>query len=163
MDFHKFRTSTRFISFGNKTEIFDEFGQLAYLVKGNPFRFRKKYTLIEANGQTRYTIQQKGILFNASYLIKDGHNNIAYIKVPFSVKTPTLYVQNFTGQSFTAEGNFWGNNYKFKRGDEEFGIVSSSIFKLPGNYGIVIKDGEDIPLILCVVMVISMIKRRRNN
>lgn len=56
---------------------------------------------------------------------------------------------------FKIEGNFRSREFKIKRGHKLVGTVSKKFFSIGDKYGVKIEEGEDVPFILALAIVID--------
>jgi len=157
MEFDKFYIKKKSWWNTGNFEIYDEENALSYTVKSNPWGLKKQMELHSVHNEVIYQIISTS--FSGSvYEIHENNRTMAHIEKPFSWSNPKFEIETLITEPFSAVGNVWGNEYKFKRGDKEFGIVSYKIWS-SGDFGIAIKKGEPIPLLLCVIIIIAYLKQ----
>ncbi len=156
MEFDKFYIKRKsWFSSGN-FNIYDENNELIYIVKSNVWEFRKKFRFCDINKNTIYTIKTLNS-FGTSYNLLENGKVIALVEKPMSLSNTVFKISTTITGPFIAEGNVWSNEYKFKRGESEIGIVSYKIWSA-GDFGIAIKQGEPSSLLLSVVIIIGYLK-----
>jgi len=62
-----------------------------------------------------------------------------------------------------AEGNFWENEYTFRRHGRQIASVSREYFTLTDTYGIDVPHGEDPVLIIASTVVIDLCCHNKND
>ncbi|NNE27362.1 MAG: hypothetical protein HKN09_11010 [Saprospiraceae bacterium] len=156
MEFDKFHIKKKsWLSVGNYM-IFDEEENLKFKVKSNPWKIKKVFEFISIHNEVLYTIHTKNAL-GTSYDLVDQGRIIAHIGLPISFSGHKLKISTTVTEDFETSGNLWGTQYKFVRGENEFGIISYKGWST-GDFGVAIKQGEPIPLILAVVIILAYLK-----
>lgn len=156
MEFDKFYIKKKsWFSVGN-FKIFNEDNQLQYTVESNPWKVKKRFYLKSSNNDVLYEIEATN-LFGTSYDLIENNRVIAHIEMPISFSGAVLKISTLVTEPFIAKGNVWGSEYKLFRDDEDFAIISYKMWS-NGDFGIAIRKGEPIPLILSVVVILGYLK-----
>jgi uncharacterized protein YxjI len=56
---------------------------------------------------------------------------------------------------FKIEGNFRSREFTIKKGHELVATISKKFFAIGDKYGVKIEDGQDVPFILCLAIVVD--------
>ncbi|NNF20927.1 MAG: hypothetical protein HKN67_03220 [Saprospiraceae bacterium] len=156
MEFDKFYIKKKaWYSVGN-FKIFNDEDQLQYTVESNPWAIKKKFFMKSVHNDVLYEIEAKN-LFGTSYDLIEKERVIAHIESPLSFSGTMLKISTIVTEPFDVRGNVWRNEYKLVREEEEFAIVSYKMWS-SGDFGIAIRHGEPIPLILSVVVILGHLK-----
>lgn len=153
--FDKFRIKrSKWWNSGN-FEICDSENQLAYNVRSSLWKIKKVMNLTSVHGINEYRIEAS-LSWANQFKVYENDQHIATIDRPFSFSKSEMTIETTISEPFQVKGNVWSNEYKFIREREEFAIVSSKIWS-SGEFGIAVKEGECIPLILSIVVVIGFL------
>ena len=156
MEFDKFYIKKKsWISIGNY-RIYDEEQNLNFTVKSNPWKIKKVFEFSSIHNEVLYSIHQKNA-FGTSYDLIENEELIAHIELPLSFSGSRLRISTTATEDFETSGNLWGTEYKFVRGEDEFGIISYKAWS-SGDFGVAIKKGEPVPLMLAVVIILAYLK-----
>ncbi|NNE14873.1 MAG: hypothetical protein HKN51_07835 [Saprospiraceae bacterium] len=137
-------------------DIFDENEDIVYKVQSRYKNFSLVTTLQSVNFNVEYKIE-KAKQLKISYNLYEEGKLIAKIDKPINWNAKAFEIESAIVDPFILKGNMWSNEYRFIRNEEEFGIVSHKIWS-NGTFGIAIKDGEHIPMILSVVIIVALLK-----
>ena len=136
--------------------IYNQDGELKYDVVTKMEGFRSVTYLRSVYNDVEYIIEKsKSWKFN--YSLYENGRQIAIIDRPQSWQKAEYLVETQIAESFKLVGDIWNGPYSFVRNDEEFGIVSHKKWSAR-EFGIAIREGEHIPMILSVVIIMALLK-----
>lgn len=139
---------------------------------------------IKQDDEVIYTIQSKGwTAFKRMIFTNTDGEEVLVIHRPFTFTkftfnflensqktgefTKATFSNNYTLESdyatYTADGNWLGNEYTVYLGDEDIAKVSRKMFSHKNQYGIAIMEGNHDLFILAMVIIIEAIKIIRKN
>lgn len=149
----------KFFSLGGAFYIKNERGEDVFLVEGAPFSFGDQLTFLDMAGNELAFIRQKLLSWGPTYEIyRDGELFAIVQKELFSFFKHVFMVDVPGPDDLIAEGDFWGFEFTFSRGERAVAEVSRQWFSWTDTYGVEIVDDEDDVLILASAIVIDMVQ-----
>jgi uncharacterized protein YxjI len=146
-------------SLGGAFHIQNAQGQDVFSVEGAPFSFGRQLTFRDLSGNELAFIRQKVFSWGPTYEIyRDGQLFAVVKKELFSFFKHVFTVDVPGPDDLIAEGDFWGLEFTFSRGERAVASVSRQWFAWADTYGVDIADGEDDVLILASAIVIDMVR-----
>ena len=156
MEFDKFYIKKKAWYSSSNFRIFNEEDDLQYTVESNPWKISNRFFMKSVHNNVLYEIASRN-MFGTSYDLIENNRIIAHIDSPMVLSGTTLKISTLVTSPFIVKGNIWRNEYKMIRDDEEFAIISYKLWS-NGDFGIAIRRGEPIPLILAVVVILGYLK-----
>ena len=152
----QFKLRQRLLSFGDDFDIADSEGRPAYHVDGKVFRLRHTSVIEDLDGAEVATVRQKLIAVRKTMLISRNDDTIATIRKALIAPLRDKYMIDVEGgEALVATGSILDHEYIVRRGDDEVAQVSKRWFTIRDTYGVDIADGEDVGLLLAVVVAID--------
>jgi len=107
-------------SFGDKYNIFDEWGNPKYTVQGEVFSFGKKLHVYDLNGQEVIFIQQKVFAFMPKYFVYIRGQLAVTIVQKFTMFRPHFNVE---GTDLRVEGEFFAHDFRLVNGQGQVVMI----------------------------------------
>ncbi len=153
----RFELRQRILSWGKQFDVFDEAGNAVYVVAGQVFSVGDRLSFRDCSGAELAVIRQKIPSLGLKYRIsRPGQSKVLVKRKRFAVVHHTFDVDVPRSDGIQAKGNFFDNEYTFRRGETEVASVSRQWFTWSDAYGIDIADGEDHILLLACAVVIDL-------
>lgn len=150
-------------SLGGTFHIRNEQGQDVFSVEGAAFSFGHQLTFYDMRGTELAFIRQKLFSWGPTYEIYRGGQLFAVVKKELFSFFKHVFTIDVPGpDDLLAEGDFWGLEFTFNRGDRTVASVSRQWFSWADSYGVEVADGEDEVLILASAIVIDMVRADSN-
>lgn len=142
-------------SWGDKFNVFNEFGEEVYHVRGEVFTLGKKLHINDRQDIEVAFIHEKLWSFKARYFISRNGADIAQV-----VKEITFLKAKYTVAEFgwTIQGNFLDHEYQITDGSGTVASISHKWLSWGDAYEINISDGADAVNVLCAVLIIDAVK-----
>ena len=156
LDKHVFSLTDRYT-------ISDELGNPIYQVHGHLFTFGKKLELLDMTGNELAKIQQRVFSLQSEYDILQGDQVTMIVKKElFSFLHPRFTVEGVAG-SYEMEGDWLNWNSEIRTGGTVVARISQKFAIFQDKYGMEITDGADVPLLICLAIVMDEIAHPKNN
>ena len=152
----KYRMQEKLFAIGDDFWIENEAGERAFKVNGKALRVRDTLILESPRGEELYSIQQKMLHIRDTMEIERGGKKVATVKK--ALVTPLrerFSIDVEDGDDMEAKGNIVDHEYKIERNGDEIAEVSRRWFRVRETYGVEIKPGQDLGLILVTVVCID--------
>ena len=142
-------------SWGDKFNVYNEFGEAIYHVKGEVFTLGKKLHVSDPKERELAFIHQKVWSFKSRYFISRDGNDIAEV-----VKEITFLKAKYTVEAFgwLIQGKILDHEYQITRGEQIVAKISHKWLSWGDTYEIDIANGEDVINVLCAVLIIDAVK-----
>ena len=142
-------------SWGDKFNVYNEFGEAIYHVKGEVFTLGKKLHVSDPQERELAFIHQKVWSFKSRYFISRDGTDIAEV-----VKEITFLKAKYTVEAFgwLIQGNFLDHEYQITCGEHVVAKISHKWLSWGDTYEIDVADGEDAINVLCAVLIIDAVK-----
>lgn len=148
----------KIISWFDSYNVYDEDGNVAYVIKGK-LAWGHKFVIYDAKGKELGCINEKMITLLPVFEIYKDKNKVGFIKQKFTVWKPK-YTCDLG--DYEIDGDFWELNYKIKKSGIEVASVHKKFFSITDTYTIECPK-EDAFDILLIVVAIDAINCSRNS
>ncbi|MBO4951168.1 MAG: LURP-one-related family protein [Clostridia bacterium] len=149
----------RFFSWLDSYDIFDEYGQTVYTVKGQ-LSWTHKLKIFDANDMEVGTVEQAFLTWLPKFEIYIGGRYVGCIKKEFTFFKPRFSI-DFNGWS--VKGDFFEWDYEIYDGNGFLmAVVSKELFNFTDTYSIDLKDDSNALGVLMLVLAIDAEKCSRN-
>ena len=150
----------RFFSWFDSYDIFDEYGNIVYVVKGQ-FSWGHCLKIFDVNGYEVGTVKEKIITWLPKFEMYYGDKYIGCISREFSIFKPKY---NIDCNGWHVEGDFFEWDYKIvnSRGTQ-IATVSKELFNWTDTYSIYVYNPQDALNALMLVLAIDAEKCSRRN
>ena len=151
----QFQIKQRIFSLGDTYDIVDAQGQPEYQVQGKAFSFGNQLDLRDMQGQTVAHIQQKVFSMSTEYDIsQDGAVALVFRQDGWHPFHPQYAVDGPAG-SYTMQGDWRSREYTISRDGRTVAQISKQWSWGNDTYGMEIAEGEDVPALLCLAIVMD--------
>ncbi len=149
----------RFFSWLDSYDIYDESGNIAYVVKGQ-LSWGHCLKVYDAMGQEAGLLQERIFTWLPKFEIYTGGQYRGCIRKELSLFTPR-YVFDCCG--WQVEGNFMEWDYTIRSGNRQVASVSKELFNWTDTYVLDIADPADALLVLLFVLAVDAEKCSRSS
>ena len=148
----------RFLSWFDSYDIYDEYGEVYFTVKGQ-LSWGHTFKIYDKNNQEIGMLKQKLFTFLPKYEIYVNNRLLGEIHKEFTFFTPKFYI---TFNDYTVSGDFFNWDYDVYREGKKVSSINKEIFKLTDTYVITTTEEEAL-ISLMIVLAIDSIKDRNSN
>lgn len=153
----RYRMSKDWFSLGDDYTIQDAANDDVLRIDGKVFCIGNQLSIRTMDGRELAYIDQKLLHWGPTYEIWRAGRLAAVIKKSvFTLLHCTFTVDVPGPDDLIAEGNFWENEYTFRRHGQRVASVSRQYFSIKDSYGIDVPHGEDPILIIASAVVIDL-------
>lgn len=152
----------RFFSWFDSYDIFDEYGEVVFVVKGQ-ISWGHCLKIYDAAGYEVGTVQEKLFRLLPEFEFYEGPDYIGRLKKQFTFFTPKYDV---IGPGWFVQGNFFEWDYDILSSEGYGGVVASvskELFHFTDTYTIDVMNPQDALLALMVVLAIDAEKCSRDD
>lgn len=149
----------RVFSWLDSYDIYDESGQVVYLVKGQ-LDWGHRLQIYDGAGNPLATVREKVFTFLPRFELYFGEEYLGCISKEFSFFTPRYNI-DFNG--WQVEGNFLEWDYGIYQGQQCIATVSKQLFNWSDTYVIELARPQDALPALMLVLAIDAEKCSRNS
>ena len=159
----RFLVKQKFRLGGERFDIKDEMGNVAYQVEGSFFKIPKTFTIYDAAGEQISEISKEMLTFMPRFEIQLRNGDSFYIR-----KKLTFFRDKyeFDNLGLRIEGNIWDLNFKLLDDrDQVIAEIAKELFHLTSTYTVTVYDESyaDLVISLCVAIdYVEMIERDSN-
>ena len=148
----------RFLSWFDSYDIFDEFNNVVYKVKGQ-LSWGHLFKIYNSNNEEIGHLKQKVFTFLPKYEIYVKGNKLGEIHRDFSPFIPKFTI---TFGNYTVKGNFFEWDYDVYKDNIKIASISKEFFHLTDTYIINVNENESL-ISLMIVLAIDSIKDNRSS
>lgn len=153
----RFVMRQRWFSFGDSYGVRDAANEEVLRIKGKAFCIGHQLSVEDPSGEELAFIDQKLLHWGPTYEIwRQGRLAAVVRKAVFTMVHCKFTVDVPGPDDLVAEGNFWDNEYTFRRHGQRIASVSREFFSWADTYGIDVPHGEDPILIIASAVVIDL-------
>lgn len=150
----------RFLSWFDSYDIYDEYGNTVFVVKGE-LSWGHLLRIFDASGNELGVIKEKLLTLFPCYLLSKNGVEIGAIEKELSLLKPKYHL---TCNDWKITGSFWQYEYDVKDSSENIIMqVRKKIFNFTDTYELDIPDQNNLLLCLMVVLAIDIDNSRRND
>ena len=148
---------------GERFDIKDEMGNVAYQVEGSFFKIPKTFTIYDAVGEQVCGISKEILTFMPRFEIQLSNGDSFYIR-----KKLTFFRDKyeFDNLGLRIEGNIWDLNFKLLDDRDQFvAEIRKEIFHLTSTYNVTVYEDSyaDLVISLCVAIdYVEMLESQSN-
>ena len=137
---------------GERFDIKDDRGNIAYQVEGSFFKIPKTFTIYDANGEQVSEIRKEVLTFLPRFEIQLSDGDSCYIR-----KKLTFWKDKyeFDNLGLRIEGNVWDLNFKLLDDrDQVIAEIKKELFHLTSTYSVTVYEDSyaDLVISLCVAI-----------
>ncbi len=150
----------RFFSWFDSYDVYDEYGNTVYTVKGQ-LSWGHCQKIFDSNGNELGTVKEKVLTWFPKFEIYQNESFVGSINKEFSFFKPKF---NIEYKGWHVEGDFWEWNYNIlDTNNQHVATVSKELFNWTDTYSIDVRDPKDALCALMLVIAIDAEKCSRNN
>ncbi|HFU4452043.1 TPA: LURP-one-related/scramblase family protein [Streptococcus suis] len=152
----QFQVKQRFTFGGEKFDIRDSFGDLAYQVQGSFLEIPKRFTVTNSRGEAVCQITKKILTFLPQFMIEmaDGHS--FYVQKEFTFFKDRYSVENL---GLVLEGNIWDLDFRLKKPDGMLvAEISKELFHLTSHYSVTVVEEDYADLVISLVVALDYVE-----
>ncbi|HEM3620886.1 TPA: LURP-one-related family protein [Streptococcus suis] len=152
----QFLVKQRFTFGGVKFNIQDNFGQLAYQVKGSFLEIPKRFTVTNDQGIEICQITKKVFSFLPQFTIDMANGHSFFLQ-----KKLTFFKDRYTVESLglLLEGNIWDLDFRLRTPDGQLvAEISKELFHLTSHYSVTVVDDGYADLVISLVVAIDYVE-----
>ena len=161
----RFLVKQKFRLGGERFDIKDELGNVAYQVEGSFFKIPKTFTIYDAAGEQVSEISKEVLTFLPRFEIQLSNGDSFYIR-----KKLTFFRDKyeFDNLGLRIEGNVWDLNFKLlddRDRDQVIAEITKELFHLTSTYTVTVYDESyaDLVISLCVAIdYVEMLESQSN-
>lgn len=139
----------KIISWFDSYNVYDEKGNIVYVVKGK-LAWGHKFVIYDATGKELGCINEKIITLLPMFEIYEGKEKVGYIKQKLTFIKPK-YVCDLG--DYEIDGDFWALNYKIKKSGTPVASVNKKFFSITDTYTIDCQKEDSFNILLIVVAI----------
>jgi len=158
----RLQINKRVFSLADKYDILDEQGTPVFQVQSHLFSIGDKLDLLDMTGQEVAKIQQRVLSFVSEYDILQNDQVVAVVKKKiFSLFHPRFTVEGPSG-TYEMEGDWLHWNYEIRTGGQMVAQIAQQFSLFQDRYGMEIADDADVPLLVCLAIVIDEVSHQKD-
>ena len=146
-------------SWGDKFTVKDAAGQDRYTVEGEIFSWGKKLHVYDMTGREAAFIKQELWRFLPTYAVFQAGRQVAEIKKELSLFLPKFSID---GLGWEIGGSFWEHEYTITQGDRPIVSISKEWMTWGDSYALNIANPADEIIALAVVLAIDCAAASKN-
>ena len=147
----------KMFSIGDDFWIENDRGEKVYKVDGKALRVRNTLILEDRNGKEMAKIQQRMLRVKDSMEIEDASGKrVGLVKKALITPIRDRWVVKIKdGPDLEVQGNILNHEYTIGEGRDKVAEVSRKWFRIRDTYGVEIEAGQDVAVILMIVVAID--------
>jgi uncharacterized protein YxjI len=158
----RFVLKQKLIAMGDDYVIKDADGNQVYYIDAAKFSIGDKLSFQDIDKNEQAFIKSKLLTWGPKYLIYRNDEHYATIKKKWSFWGLKIKIDIPGPDDLIAKGKIAKREYKLVRHGDVVATVSKGWFNISGSYGVDIKEGEDVVLILASVVAIELLVEKLN-
>lgn len=156
----RYQMREKMFAIGDDAWIEDSNGNRAFKADGKALRARSTFVLEDANGNEVASIQEKMLHIKDTMEIERGGRKLATVKKALVSPLRDRYeVKVEGGSDWDVQGNLTAHEYEITSGRDKVAEVSMKWFRVRDSYGIEVTPGQDVGLVLAVVVALDEMRR----
>lgn len=154
----RYRMQEKMVAIGDDSWIDDESGNHVYKANGKAARVRDTFVLEDASGHHVAKIKERTLSVRDKMTIDlDGRS--ATVKKALVGLRDRFHVEVDGAPDIKVHGNIVDHEYEIEQDGDTIATVSKRWFRVRDTYGIEIRSGADVPLILSVCIAVDDMSR----
>ena len=152
----QYQIRQRVFSLGGAFDITDQLGNPVFRVQGQFLSLGNSLNLLDMQEQPVAHIQQRMLTWTPTYDIsQNGQVMLTVHKKAFSW-TPHFDIEG-PGGFYTMDGDWTDWNFRIDSGGQTLALISRQFALFADCYGVDVAEGADVPMILCLAIVMDEI------
>jgi len=153
----KYQLQQKVLTLGTSYTVKDDQGQPVYKIGFKQFGLGKHLQLTDVDGKHEYysikhILNPLGL---AKYEIRKDNQVVADVKRKMNLFGGKKFKVKSTFGEYSVEGNFRSREFKIKKGPTLVATISKKFFAIGDKYGVKIEEGQDVPFILALAIVVD--------
>lgn len=156
----RYQMREKMFSVGDDAWIEDDSGNRAFKVDGKAMRVRSTFVLEDASGNEVASIQERKLSIKDKMEIERGGRTLATITKALVSPLRDRYSVSVEGAGdWDVQGNITNHEFEITSGRDKVAEVSMKWFRVRDTYGIEVTPGQDVGLVLAVVIAVDEMQR----
>ncbi|HFU4203440.1 TPA: LURP-one-related/scramblase family protein [Streptococcus suis] len=152
----QFQVKQRFTFGGEKFDIHDSHGQLAYQVEGSFLEIPKRFIVMNAHGGEVCQITKKFLTWLPQFTINMANGHSFYLRKEFTFLKDRYTVENL---GLAIEGNIWDLDFRLKTPDGRLiAEISKELFHMTSHYSVTVVEDDYADLVISLVVAIDYVE-----
>lgn len=152
----EFLVKQRFTFGGEKFDIQDSQGNLAYQVQGSFLEIPKRFTIVNSQGQEISQITKKFLTWLPQFTIDMASGHSFYLKQKLTFFRDKYSVENL---GLALEGNIWDLDFRLRTADGQLvAELSKELFHLTSHYSVKVYHDDYADLVISLVIAIDYVE-----
>lgn len=152
----EFLVKQRFTFGGEKFDIQDSQGNLAYQVQGSFLEIPKRFIIVNNQGQEISQITKKFLTWLPQFTIDMAGGHSFYLKQKLTFFRDKYSVENL---GLALEGNIWDLDFRLRTADGQLvAEISKELFHLASHYSVKVYHDDYADLVISLVIAIDYVE-----
>jgi uncharacterized protein YxjI len=158
----RLQINKRVFSLSDRYDILDDQGSPIFQVQSRLFSIGDKLDLLDMTGREVAKIRQRVFSFVSEYDILQDDQVVAVVKKQvFSLFHPRFTVEG-PGGAYEMEGDWLNWNYEIRSNGQTVAQIGQQFALFQDRYGMEIADGADVPMLICLAIIIDEVSHPKN-
>jgi len=155
----RYQMREKLLDIGDDYWIEDSEGHRAFKVDGKAVRVRQTFILEDATGAEVAKIQERKLTVRDTMKIERAGGGEATVRKALVGLRDRFKIDVDGGPDLTAHGNILDHEYEIDSDGDTVATVSKKWFRVRETYGIEIRPGQDVALILAITVCVDAMSR----
>ena len=155
----RYQMREKLLAIGDDYWIEDSEGHRAFKVNGKAARLRQTFILEDASGAEVAKIQDRKLTVRDTMKIERAAGGEATVRKALVGLRDRFKIEVDGGADLKAHGNIVDHEYEIESDGDTIATVSKKWFRVRETYGIEIRPGQDVPLILAITVCVDAMSR----
>ena len=155
----RYQMREKLLDLGDVSWIENAAGERAYKVDGKAVRIRQTFVLEDASGAEVAKIQERKLTVRDTMKIERPGGGEATVRKALVGLRDRFKIDVDGGPDLTAHGNILDHEYEIDSDGDTIATVSKKWFRVRETYGIEIRPGQDVALILAITVCVDAMSR----
>ncbi|CAF2316540.1 unnamed protein product [Rotaria sp. Silwood2] len=153
----KYELKQKVLTLGSSYTVKDDHGQSVYKIGFKKIGLGKHLQLTDISGQKEYYAIKHVLnpLGLAKYEIRQNNDVIADVKRQMNLFGGKKFKITSKYGDFKIEGDFSSREFTIKKDHKIIATISKKFFAIGDKYGVKIEQGQDVPFILALAIVVD--------
>jgi uncharacterized protein YxjI len=156
----KFYVNERFFAIGDKFDILDENGDVAYFAKSALFTFGRQYTIYDRKGSEVSYIRQRLLHFLPNYDLEINGRTVATVQKEFSLFVKKYIILSEFG-NFTVDGDIFAWDFEIRKDNDTVCHVSKELMTFRDRYEVMVQDDFDEVFAISLVIILDAVHHEK--
>lgn len=152
-----YQVRQRMVAVGDDFWIENGVGEKVYRVNGKALRVRKTFSLEDRDGTELLKIRSRLLRVRRTFAIERDGETVATLHKKVIGFRDRFSIDLGDAGDLRVQGRILDHDYAIRRGNRDIAQVSKAWARIRDTYGVSIVAGEDVPLLLAVVICVDAI------